>query len=79
MPIESRQFQYHVREAMRSGAPKYNLVSGIFDPDSTPFAIENRNENGMLALDGQHGVIELNLGDWVRIRRAGDLNIVRNL
>ena len=58
MPIESKEFQYCVREVMRSGAPKYSLVGGIYDPDKTTLSIENRNENGMLALDGQHGVIE---------------------
>jgi NAD+ kinase len=79
MPIDSRHLQYCVREIMRSGAPKYSLVGGVYDPDLLQLAIENRNENGMLALDGQHGVIELALGDWIHINRGPDLKIVREL
>lgn len=73
----SRDFQYYVREVMRIGAPKYRLTGAVFDPDAAPLAIENRNEDGILALDGQHGVIELALGDRVRILRGPDLRIVR--
>lgn len=77
VPRHSRQFQYWVREVVRIGSPKYSLLGGLYDPDAINLSIENRNENGMLALDGQHGVIELGLGDWIRIFRGPDLQIVR--
>ncbi len=71
--------QYRVRELYRLSNPPPRFDGGLFDPDSTPFEIENRCQNAILALDGQHGVELLNYGDRIRFVRAHPINLARSL
>lgn len=73
---EAKNFQYFVREIIRGENTPYQFTGGVFDPDQIHFEIENRNDIGLLALDGQHGQIVLSLGDRVRILRGPELRLV---
>ena len=75
-PRSDRDFQYAVREVFRVGDRQPRLVRGMFDPDTGSIEIENRCESALLALDGQHGEVQLGLGDRIRFRRGPDLRMI---
>jgi hypothetical protein len=53
------------------------MVDGaLFEPQREPLVIENRCPLALLALDGQHGVIELQYGDVVSFHRAEPVRLV---
>lgn len=69
-------FQYLVREPY--SPPEHSpssLVNGFFNPDEVIFSIENRCERAILALDGQHGVINLEFGDKLSFHRSSSIKI----
>jgi len=73
---EQRRFQFCVRELFLAPGKSYQLRQGFFDPDQLPFEIQNRGENVILALDGQHGEIRIGLGDRIQFLRGKDLQLV---
>jgi NAD+ kinase len=78
-PLNHRGFQYVVREAYCPPGQVFGLIGGDFDPDSQKLEIENRVDQGLLALDGHHGSIELGYGDRIQFDRAESLLIARSL
>lgn len=74
---DERNFQFKVRELYRLGLTEPKLDGDLFDPDQTLLEIENRCQNAILALDGQHGVMDLVYGDSIRFVRAAPVKIVR--
>ena len=69
-PHDERRFQFKVRELYRLGHPTPTVAGALFDPDHEPLLIENRCPQALLAMDGQHGVMELKYGDTIRFERA---------
>ncbi len=80
-PITDRAFQYRVRELYRLGHTVPTLEAGLFDPDQAAqmIEIENRCESAILALDGQHGTVDLEYGDIIRFARAAPLKLVTKI
>ncbi len=74
---DSEIFQYRVRELFTPSGAAFHLVGGRFDPDAKTLVIENRCEEAILALDGQHGEVRLSFGDTVTFQRASTLTLVR--
>jgi len=71
--LEDRRFQYCVREIYRVRDESFNLVGGLFEPENSPIVIESRNENALIALDGQHGEMLLDFGDKIEFTRGPSL------
>jgi NAD+ kinase len=78
-PRHDALIQYRVRELYRLGNEVPTLAGGLLDLDKEPLVVENRCVQALLALDGQHGVVELAYGDTVTFRRAATLKLVRKL
>lgn len=77
--ITDTRAQYRVRELYRLGHSVPELAGGDFDPDHDLLHVENRCPHAIVALDGQHGVIDLVYGDTIRIRRAPAITLGRPL
>jgi len=78
VPLNVRQFQYRVRELYDPlGGTSFNLFGGFFDPNIDPLIIENRSENALLALDGQHAEFSLNFGDQLQFEEAPAIKLAR--
>lgn len=76
-PISDKQFQYLVREPFcPPGQPRPQNLRGRFSPEANPLFIENHCEHAILALDGQHGQIDLHFGDSLTFERASPLALV---
>ena len=70
--------QFFVREPLDVVAPKnYSVKHGFFNCDNDVFSIDNRCEKAVLALDGQHGRVELNWGDIVEFNYAQAVTIAQ--
>lgn len=78
-PIHDPLAQYRVRELYRLSNPPPQLDGGLFDPQKKEFEIENRCQDAILALDGQHGVESLHYGDRIRFLPAPSLKLARFL
>lgn len=76
-PIEHREFQFSIREPYCPPGGCYLKTKGDFTPEANNIVIENRCESALLALDGHHGHIELEIGDRVTFERASQLMIAR--
>ena len=73
-----RRFQYLVRELyLPSGKAASKLTGGFFDPPAEALEIENRCDQAVLALDGQHGSVQLDFGDVLTFHRAPTLLLIR--
>lgn len=68
-----KRFQYKVRELYNSQGHLIHLTGGLFDSEKDTLIIENRNENALLAIDGQHGEVSLNFGDRIQFLVANPL------
>lgn len=78
--IRSKDFQFFVRELHRIGDGKNNkLQQGFFDPDTVSLTIENHCMQGLLALDGHQGKVDLGFGDTIAVKRAQPLKLVSEL
>ena len=77
MPWTDNRTQFRVREVFSGGKVKPVVTSGFFDPEKDTFEIENRSERALLALDGQHGEVPLNLGDIIRFCPAPKLHLAQ--
>jgi NAD+ kinase len=78
--IRSQLMQFYVRELHRvSEGPRSVLQGGFFAGETSSLLIENLTMDGLLALDGHQGKIELSFGDTVSLRRAEDLCLVTEL
>lgn len=75
LSLDSRDFQYAIRERYLLQGEASQLSAGKFDPDSDRFEIECRTKHAILALDGQHGLINLGYGDRVIFHRAKPINL----
>lgn len=71
-------FQYKVRE-LYPHPSKFKLVGSLFNPDQEELFITSYNNKAILAIDGQHGSIDLTLGDKITFKRAKALRIVKPL
>lgn len=78
-PLTDTLQQWRVRELYRLGHLEPKLDGGMFDADHEPLEIENRCPHAILALDGQHGGLDLAYGDRVRFRRAPPIQLVKKL
>ncbi len=76
-PLEESEFQFRIRELYRLGITEPHIEGGLFDPDRDVLEIENRCPKAILALDGQHGSLDLTYGDTVRFLRAAPIQLVR--
>lgn len=65
-------FQYKVRE-LYPNPSHFKLSGGLFNPDVDQFEIINYNNDAILAVDGQHGSINLTIGDSISFKRANPL------
>lgn len=70
--LSDSNFQYKVRE-LYPHPSKFKLAGGLFDPDKDVFTITNFNSDAILAIDGQHGCINLTIGDKITFKRAPSL------
>lgn len=76
VPLASHVFQYRVRELFSPQGAAFHLIGGHFEADGKSLVIENRCEEAILALDGQHGEVKLGFGDTVTFVRAANLKLV---
>lgn len=72
---DDQRFQFKVRELYRPHGENLRIEHGYFNPDEQPFVIESLCESAILATDGQHGVISLELGDRITFRQGPSLKI----
>ena len=70
--LSDLNFQYKVRELYPS-PEHYKLSGSLFNPDKDRFVITNFNTEAILAVDGQHGCINLSVGDKISFKRARPL------
>ena len=56
-------FQYKVRELYSHKPGLFSLYGGLYNPDQDKLTIINHNTEAILAIDGQHGSIPLELAD----------------
>lgn len=75
--IDSDIFQFRVRELFCPDGSNFQLAGGRFVPDETVLKIENRCEEAILALDGQHGEVRLGFGDTITFLKAPSIKLVR--
>lgn len=76
-PAEDQLFQFRMRELYKLGHQHPKIEGDVFDPDVDSFEFENRCPSALLAMDGQHGMMELTYGDRVRFMRAPPVQLVR--
>lgn len=69
------RFQFMVRELYRFDGLGNKISHGFFESLEESIAIENNCANGILALDGERGVIRLKFGDQIRFERATNLHL----
>lgn len=73
---ERTDCQYLVREPLDKVMNTfYQLKKGFFTCGENSLVIENRCEKALLALDGQHGRIELSWGDQVTFHYASPMTL----
>ncbi|MDA9951092.1 NAD(+)/NADH kinase [Oligoflexaceae bacterium] len=77
LAVTDDRFQYQVRELYNSQNLPLKHLGGCFRPEETRIVIENRNENALLAFDGQHGEVKLSFGDRISFVRAEPLLLVQ--
>lgn len=76
-PLTETSFQFRVRELYRLDLTTAQIDAGFFEPEKVTLEIDNRCPSALLAMDGQHGMLELSYGDRVTFKRAKPLNLVR--
>lgn len=74
-PLEGH-CQFKVRELYKPRGQEFLLPGSVFDPSAQKLSVENRNESAMLAIDGQHGVVELKFGDRIDFLNADPILLV---
>ena len=72
---EDDRLQFVVRELYRYDNRNNQIVSGFFDQAGDSIEIENHCARGVLALDGERGVIRLMFGDRLKFERATPIRI----
>jgi len=77
LPMEDRRFQYRIREPFQTAVKSLRFLGGTFEPEMTQFIISNRSDDALIALDGQHGMLSLQLGDEVEVLRATPVQIAK--
>jgi NAD+ kinase len=78
-PIDETGFQYMVREPFAAPGKRFKLVGGSFYLEQQKFELENLVDQGILALDGHHGIIPLGYGDRVVFGDAPRLKLARSI
>ena len=77
---EEERSQFLVRELyQRQDHKKLILDSRLFDSNSDRLAITNHNDEAILALDGQHGLISLTFGDHIVFKKASALSLLESV
>ncbi len=77
IPYHESLAQFAVRELFRAeGVGPATLACEIFDPAKTSLVFESWSDKAVLALDGQHGIVNLNYGDRVSILPSSPLSLV---
>ncbi len=79
MPLESKDFQFLVRELYRKDEQPFAIKRGLFNPDEATLEIQNLADHAILGLDGAHRVIRLNYGDSISFLRAPSLKMATKL
>jgi len=75
-PAEERS-QYFVRELYKPPKVKKNLLKkGFFHPEHDRVEIKNSCKHAIIAMDGQHGKVNLNYGDRIRFHSTNSLKVV---
>ena len=72
--IKDKDFQFKVRELYPKSS-QFKLGGSLFNPDTDKFTITNFNDKAILAIDGQHGCINLSIGDKISFKRAKPLQL----
>lgn len=78
-PIEDENFQFVIREPYCPPGGCYLKTKSEFTPEKNNIVIENRCDSAFLALDGHHGMVELDMGDVISFERSSKLRIARQL
>lgn len=76
-PIEHKSFQFLVREPYCPPGGCYMKTKSEFIPEKNNIVIRNRCDNALLALDGQHEIINLTMGDVITFARSAGLRLAR--
>ncbi len=76
-PLTDRSFQFLVRELYRLDLTRAQIDRGFFQPEAVTLEIENRCPAALLAMDGQHGTLDISYGDRIIFKRAAPLALVR--
>ena len=77
---EDVRCQFLVRELyQRQDYKRLILDSRLFDSQSDRLAITNHNDEAILALDGQHGLIKLTFGDRIIFKKASALSLLGSI
>lgn len=77
--IFGRDYQYLIRELYHPpGVIPFLLKGDKINVSETELCIENRCDHGILALDGQHGTINLEYGDMVSFVEAPPILLFRS-
>lgn len=77
--ITDMSAQFRIRELYRLGHVEPEIFGSVFDPEQDLLEVENRCQQAILALDGQHGVVDLVYGDMLRFRRAAPIQLGRSV
>ncbi|NRA63628.1 MAG: NAD(+)/NADH kinase [Pseudobacteriovorax sp.] len=75
MDPSDNRLQFVVRELYQTDQSEPTIQKGTFDGTETILEIENHCANGILALDGERGVIRLRYGDRVAFHRGPGINV----
>ena len=70
--------QFVVRELYQFDGLNNKIYTGFFDSNEQSIEIENHCSNGILALDGERGVIKLKFGDRIRFGRAEPIHVAKS-
>lgn len=79
LEADDERAQFRVRELYLLGHTRPSLAGGIFDWGTEDLEIENRCPSAILALDGQHGVVDLVYGDQIRFMPAAPIDLGRSV
>ena len=75
LEVTDDRLQFVVRELYRFDNQTNEITSGFFDGSTQKLDIENYCANGILALDGERGVIRLKFGDRISFERASPIKL----
>lgn len=75
MNPDDQNLQFVVRELYQTDQPDPKIQKSIFDGETKTLEIENHCANGILALDGERGVIRLKYGDHISFLKGNSIKV----